>query len=149
MATFIRYALATVCIATSVGCWALWWRTAFCGDFIAISDKRTPFGILEIELHSGEGFVTFRQDNRIRPATGMWANSRELIRDEIREYQLSKSRGEASRWYSDKTHFPLWYAGLLFALAAVAAMSIGRFTLRSVLICMTVVAALLGILVTF
>jgi hypothetical protein len=45
----------------------------------------------------------------------------------------------------DAIYFPLWYATLVFALAAVAAIRIGRqFTLRSALAGMSVVAALLG-----
>ncbi|WP_172991951.1 hypothetical protein [Lacipirellula parvula] len=44
---------------------------------------------------------------------------------------------------------PLWYPALVFALATVAAIRIGRqFTLRSALVGMSVVAALLGMAVT-
>jgi hypothetical protein len=45
-------------------------------------------------------------------------------------------------------HFPLWYPALIFALAGVAAMRLGRrFTLRSAIIATTVVAGLLGMVV--
>ena len=43
--------------------------------------------------------------------------------------------------------FPLWYPALVFALAAVAAIRIRRFTLRSALVGMSVVAPLLGMVV--
>ncbi|WP_152099414.1 hypothetical protein [Lacipirellula parvula] len=44
--------------------------------------------------------------------------------------------------------FPLWYPALVFALAAVAAIRVGRqFTLRSALVGMSVAAALLGMAV--
>jgi hypothetical protein len=46
---------------------------------------------------------------------------------------------------SDSIYFPLWYPTLVFALAAVAAIRVGRrFTLRSTLIATAIVAALLG-----
>jgi hypothetical protein len=45
-------------------------------------------------------------------------------------------------------YFPLWYPSLIFALAGVASLRLGRrFTLRSAIIAMTVVAGLLGIAV--
>ncbi|WP_428304829.1 hypothetical protein [Lacipirellula sp.] len=45
----------------------------------------------------------------------------------------------------DAVFLPLWWGSLIFALAAVAAIRIGRqFTLRSALLGMSVVAALLG-----
>lgn len=46
-------------------------------------------------------------------------------------------------------HFPLWYPCLLFALAGVAALRLGRrFTLRSAILATAVVAGLLGMAVT-
>jgi len=46
-------------------------------------------------------------------------------------------------------YFPLWYPALIFALAGVAALRLGRrFTIRSAIIATTVVASLLGIAVT-
>ncbi|MBA4107739.1 MAG: hypothetical protein C0485_18555 [Pirellula sp.] len=45
-------------------------------------------------------------------------------------------------------YFPLWYPALVFALAGVGVLSFRRrFSIRSALICLTVVAALLGIVV--
>jgi hypothetical protein len=41
--------------------------------------------------------------------------------------------------------FPLWYPALIFALAGVGVLRLGRrFTLRSAIIATTVVAGLLG-----
>ena len=44
-------------------------------------------------------------------------------------------------------HFPLWYPALVFALAGVGALRVGRFTIRSALITTTIVAVLLGMVV--
>jgi hypothetical protein len=44
--------------------------------------------------------------------------------------------------------FPIWYASLIFVLAAVASLRLGRrFTLRSAIIATTVLAGLLGMAV--
>ncbi len=44
--------------------------------------------------------------------------------------------------------FPLWYPALIFALAGVASLRLGRrFTLRSAIIATTIVAGLLGMAV--
>ena len=44
--------------------------------------------------------------------------------------------------------FPLWYPALIFALAGVAALRIRRqFSIRSALVALSVVAALLGMIV--
>lgn len=46
------------------------------------------------------------------------------------------------------TFFPLWYPALIFALTGVAALRFRRqFSIRSALICVSVVAALLGMVV--
>jgi hypothetical protein len=45
-------------------------------------------------------------------------------------------------------YFPLWYPALIFALAGVAALRVSRqFSIRTVLVAMTVAAALIGIAV--
>ena len=45
-------------------------------------------------------------------------------------------------------YFPLWYPALIFALAGVAALWLGRrFTIRSAIIATTVLAVLLGMAV--
>jgi hypothetical protein len=47
-----------------------------------------------------------------------------------------------------RTWFPLWYPALVFAIAGVAALRVRRqFSIRSALIAVSVVAALLGMIV--
>ncbi len=51
-------------------------------------------------------------------------------------------------WPYTAYRFPLWYAALVFVLAGVGALRLGRrFTLRSVSIATTVVAGLMGMVV--
>ncbi|WP_232536147.1 hypothetical protein [Lacipirellula parvula] len=47
----------------------------------------------------------------------------------------------------NEIYFPLWYPALVFALAGVGILRIGRFTIRSALVGMTIVAVLLGMVV--
>ena len=49
--------------------------------------------------------------------------------------------------YRSGVSFPLWYPALIFALAGVASLRLGRFTLRSAIIATSVVAVLLGMAV--
>jgi len=50
--------------------------------------------------------------------------------------------------FANGVYFPLWYPALIFALAGVGALRLGRrFTLRSAIIATTVVAGLLGMAV--
>lgn len=45
-------------------------------------------------------------------------------------------------------YFPLWYPALIFALAGVGVFRFrGQFSIRSALVCLAVVAALLGMTV--
>ena len=49
---------------------------------------------------------------------------------------------------SSEVYFPIWYPALIFALAGVGALRLGRrFTLRSAIIATTVLAGLLGVAV--
>ncbi|WP_145432026.1 hypothetical protein [Lacipirellula limnantheis] len=50
--------------------------------------------------------------------------------------------------FKNNIYFPLWYPALIFALAGVAAVRLGRqFTIRSAIIATTIVAGLLGMAV--
>jgi hypothetical protein len=51
-------------------------------------------------------------------------------------------------WTGPGVYFPLWYASLIFALAGVGVLRVSRqFSIRSALICVSVVAALMGMTV--
>ncbi|MBL9161958.1 MAG: hypothetical protein JNL18_04365 [Planctomycetaceae bacterium] len=50
--------------------------------------------------------------------------------------------------HANGIYFPLWYPALIFALAAISALRLGRrSTLRSAIIALTIVAGLLGMAV--
>lgn len=144
MMRFLRYTLATVFFAAGVGCLALWWRSLGPPSSFRYKSATNEWGLL---LTSGKGvaFVVPRvilppmvQSGRIE-SDGTVAS---LFERDIRE-----SRSGVFGRYGRGVYFPLWYPCLIFALAGVGVLQVGRFTIRSALIATTVVAGLLGMAV--
>lgn len=78
-------------------------------------------------------------DNRTYFHTSVRANGQ--LSDELEKHGLFYLSGK-------KAHFPVWYPALIFTLAGVATLRFGRqFSIRLALICVSVVAALLGMAV--
>jgi hypothetical protein len=141
MAKVIRYALATICFAASVGCLALWRRS---DKLLAV----TYLGInLEFEVATDFGFASvYMNEGSPSRQSSTWELT-ELDAWETPWFADELDEGRFGR-EGNAVYFPLWYPVLVFALAAVAAMRVGRrFTLRSTLIATTIVAALLGMVV--
>jgi len=149
MLTYFRYALATLLFAASVGCLALWWRSYTHLDSIKIG-RPYQFGLVSVISHGGE--IEIAQGMRIRyawpsdyTADLLWF---EFVSGtyEVRHPQVP-DRPLRFLW-DGIIILPIWYASLIFALAGVAAIKLGRrFTLRSAIIATTVVAGLLGMAV--
>jgi hypothetical protein len=148
MAKFIRYALATVCIAASVGCLGLWWDTV-ANELHWNAMYVSPSFHLQLRAADGTGNVELRR--RILPGAnllGEWHVQNSAFRGRVN--QLPWTGGQQSSFGRTRTgvYFPLWYLALIFALAGVAALRFRRqFTIRSALIAVSVVAALLGMVV--
>lgn len=146
MSKIIRYTLAAICLAASIGSLALWRRSATYVD-VVVSPKL--YGTQRVAvLQSFKGSLTIRSMLAL-PTAHPYASWRVVSwsgltgRGPLLPLPLApkKQFGKELRGF----FFPLWYAALLFALAAVAALRLGRrFTLRSALITTAVVAALLG-----
>jgi hypothetical protein len=143
MVKFIRYALATFCFAASVGCLGLWiWSLSQHNRILGASwysDVRTihasvDYGEIAVSLAPRNPFP-FHSRLHFRSAT-----VRDLGHVEYRTGRFGMRRSGC--------FFPLWYPALIFALAGVGALRLGRrFTLRSAIIATTVVAGLLGMAV--
>ncbi len=140
MAKFIRYALATVCFAASVGCLALW-----LGKISSQAAYLSTTWFVQLETEGGTGSIILNDIKPARP-NGDWRfnvfeQSEPWFADEF-ERQGSFGTG------FDFVYFPLWYPALIFALAGVAALRFRRqFSIRSALVAVTFVAALLGMIV--
>jgi hypothetical protein len=144
MLIYLRYALATFCFAASVGCLALWWRSYTYSDVVyGRTPDRSQF------LNSCRG--SFETSYRYAPSPAYsWDYS---FSYKLKDEPASKKARREQRKSFGRRHrgfyWPHWYPALIFALAGVAALRLGRrFTLRSAIIATTVVAGLLGMAVT-
>ncbi|BBO31588.1 hypothetical protein [Lacipirellula parvula] len=132
----IRYALAAIFLAASVGCLALWQFDGVKPRTLAISSATHE---VRLEAWRGKGMISMLSVRQTAVP---------VYRQAVLRYLLANSSGRVG-YRNRGIHFPLWYAALVFAVAAVAAIRIGRqFTLRSALVGMSVVAVLLGMVAT-
>jgi hypothetical protein len=137
----LRYALATVCFAASVWCLTLW--IAWINSQLSFSSTRWH---ALLDTNCGTVCVSVGGGN----PKGQCFDLRFAVYDSVEPdwiFAEIEKQGSFGR-SGPTTFFPLWYASLIFALAGVAALRLGRrFTLRSAIIATTVVAGLLGMAV--
>lgn len=157
MLKVLRYAIATVCFAASVGCLAMWWRSftridVLCGPSYVLRSQAVM-----LESIDGVAFVSMAETSPATTNAGLGTNWQHYSS----EAQFIGARRDNIAWMKKRfgrfhfsmvpatVYFPLWYPALAFALAGVAAVKLGpRFNLRSAIIVTAVIAALLGMLVT-
>jgi hypothetical protein len=145
MLTYLRYTLATFCFAASVGCLALWWRSmthielvAFARPSIPFSTVRCSRGYFIIGVASSRKSYSVNSYDSIRVP----ADSQSVVVQEVN--RTGRCFGEVR----GLMFCPLWYPALVFALTVVGVLRFRRqFSVRSALICVSVVAALLGMIV--
>ena len=145
MLTYLRYALATVCFAASVGCLALWWRSTT--HFESVGGSVNGSTLLRVSAYCGRCNIRLTD---FRPTH--WRYKSEEFDAEFESINTLPPYFAASVSHDHRMRlqvkFPIWYPALVFALAGVAALRLGRrFTLRSALIATAVVAGLLGMAV--
>jgi hypothetical protein len=152
MLTYLRYALATCCFVASVGCLALWGSTAREHGTYYTIQLRTPDSIMQLNAREERAvFNLFASPSDPTAAIG-WdmrivSDPREEWDEWFHEYPPQEMFGELP-FAGHAFYCPLWYPALVFALAGVGALRLGRrFTLRSAIIATTVVAGLLGMAV--
>ena len=138
MLTYLRYALATACFAASIGCLALWgW---------SINRKCIIVGSIPPSFYGGGVVINGFSAILFYRASG--DHEWEFYVADVAPGSIVRETSELFRITEIGYHFPLWYPALIFALAGVASLRLGRrFTLRSAIIATTVVAALLGMAV--
>jgi hypothetical protein len=152
MAKFIRYTLATVFFAAGVGCLALWWRSMKYYESLTGPAYVIPRKVLYVECCKGNAAVTLIGD------PPKWLRDRGWNRESWRTgetYESPSANSIRLSWIPFGAEmgkpigpFPLWYPALVFALAGVAALRFRRqFSIRSALVAVSVVAALLGMVV--
>ena len=156
MAKLIRYTLATVCFAMSVGCLALWWRSYSIVDKLArnmpaknqIVLMTSSSGTLMVghfwgPEHSVNGPVW---EFNSYPFAGEPHASGDVRLVRNRRFGIQKGL----RFWGSALYLPLWYPALIFALAGVGVLRFRRqFSIRSALVAIGVLALLLGMAVIF
>ena len=155
MLKYLRYTLAAIFLAASVGCLALWWRS------IAYYDAASYEQIV-LQSFDGQGQVEFMSRHKLWSTWRVdfqrkWLHEAEVATvataSEFRDMFASRdgfavANGNLGPLALCAVAFPLWYPALVFALAAVGVLRLGqRFTIRSAIIATTVVAVLLGMVV--
>jgi hypothetical protein len=150
MLPYLRYALATCCFAASVGCLALWQRSMTHADYVVGPSRILPGRAVYFGCASGCSTAGFFSENNFATFPN-WKHIVTPVTDDLRStYTVMLNHGglfQFSTEYEQIT-FPIWYSALIFALAGVASLRLGRrFTLRSAIIATTVVAGLLGMAV--
>ncbi len=151
MVKFFRYSLAALCLTASVGCLALWGWSHYYQFFVArpIAGSGRVF---QAAIYSGTAAVGFypRQISGF-PLTAPpnWEFAAVPMNDGNLAGDLDVGRMPRFQFIeAGGIYFPLWYPALIFALAGVGVLRFRRqFSIRSALICMSVVASLFGMAV--
>ncbi len=155
MIKYFRYALATCFFAASVGGLALWVGSHYWNISVTQNPVQSAYG-LQCFAHYGYmtvGLPSIREIRESNLGPGWNFAAVPQVNDPNRSRFEDGPRGKFVLLVNDGgvwgVFFPAWYAALVFALAAVASLKLGRrFTIRSAIIATTVVAALLGMAVT-
>lgn len=149
MTKFIRYTLAALCLAASVGCLALWGWTSSHPDKRFRAKYYTATKAASITVVGGVASVSYRKGSFSGPAVdkGLLFELADLHGLSMQFYPAYIHTFGSFGRHANSIHFAMWYPALVFALAGVAALRVGRFTIRSALIGTTIVAALLGMVV--
>ena len=143
MAKGIRYCLALLCFAASVGCLGLWWRSYTVWERIYCQSP-TSSGMIY--------FSAFRGAVYIGPADApmvpiKWQHAPIVIADMNNPADAGYGPKQFG-WYGTGYHFPFWYAALVFVLSGVAVLRFRRqFSIRSAIVATTIMAALMGMAV--
>ena len=149
MLTYLRYTLAAGCFAASVGCLLLWWRTASEKSSHYTISYHSISGAIYAQLLDSQVHAYFSSETkRATGYVGRLASSRKAHAS-LLDWQLSQPQfGRTRRGYKYGVTFPIWYPALIVALAGVGVLRFRRqFSIRSALVCLTMVAALLGMAV--
>lgn len=152
MTKYLRYALATFCFAVSVGGLALWWRSKSRPDELRQSIYDLSTQTIYLQSYDGvEVASLFGRSRRHPPQDGWYYKTFERdghLREAFDRFDAALKEEGTFGTIAGGVYFPLWYPALIFALAGVGVLRCRRrFSIRSALICVSVVAALLGIVV--
>jgi hypothetical protein len=124
----------------------LWGWTASHAEQRVIAGYYTKTTAKSVTVVGGMGHAAFRQAcYGPRAGEGLQVEWTELYGLDLQFYRAYIQTFGLFRVYKNSIHFPLWHPTLVLALAAVAAIRVGRrFTLWATIVATTIIAALLG-----
>lgn len=146
MLIYIRYTLAALCLAASVACLALWWRSIHHYRFLQFPSYVTGMNLRVTAIH---GLFNVVSPSDL-PHNEWRYESFQVSPDTVTKFMEpldGRCFGKRTEGGTHWVFFPLWYTALVFALASVGILRVGRFTIRTALVGMTIVAVLLGMVV--
>jgi hypothetical protein len=149
MLKVLRYALATFCFAASLVAVSSWGWSVTHQNRIVGASWHFDQQVLSASVDCGETVVSVapRVPNPLLHPRLQFRSS--TVSDVVRNIGFIKPRPDLFGMRRKSLYFPLWYPALIFALASVAALRLDRrFTLRSAIIATTIIAGLLGMIVT-
>lgn len=151
MLTYLRYALAAVCFAASVGCLALLgWSKSSAVVHQACYDLSSK--TIVCESNGGIAIASINTRSQTVPRQqGWYVRTFDIEGDYWNALGVDKTRFRMPELFGtveSGCYFPLWYPALIFTLAGVGVLRVSRqFLIRSALVVVSVVAALLGMAV--
>jgi hypothetical protein len=141
MLTYLRYSLATFCFAASVGCFASW-------AYMASRDRQFvnvtvigPGWLLDFQAQGGTLHIA---RHRVRSSSDYAVH---FASTDLHEPSSENDSGPRRPFglYEREVYFPIWYPAIMFAFAGIGVLCFRRqFSIRSVLVTVSIVAALLG-----
>ena len=145
MLTYLRYALATFCFAASVGFLALWGLSEIVDDGV---DLALPLAKSKVTFEAVRGVAIVGRVPKFSQRSGAVLYFFNLG-DEWRVERLGFAYDDSQKMgivgvLSPFCFFRIWYAVLICLITGFAVLRMRRFTLRSMMIAMTVAAGLLG-----
>ena len=147
----IRYTLATICLTASVGCLALWWPS-FSYRHMAYFPSPQTSRVVYLETFRGSLVASYGVKGRVKKSASpppTWQISSEAIPEDFAFIDCRRPPvANFGRTFPRGLYFPLWYAAMFWAIAAVAALRLHRqFSIRSSMIVTAIVAVMIGVVV--
>ena len=145
---YLRYSLASLCFAACVACLALWHRSVGIEDSVrGPSFRQTERFVFRSKKGSLEIASVPTISKQPQSEVDWHKFSKPIQTIDVPGDRLQAPR-KRFRLTARGFIFPLWYPALISALAGVGVLRFrSQFSIRSALICLSVVAALLGMVV--
>lgn len=147
MLTYVRYSLAAMFFAASIGCISAWVASLARPGVLDDAGLHLKYFSAYAELYDGIVVVWVEPPKTKR--AGWELLSYKLIPTGHERYlEIQAEQGKFGSVNGRDIFFPLWYAAFILSLVGIVTLRLGsRFTLRSAIVATTVLAVLMGAVV--